>query len=59
MNRDRQTSQHLWILSLPVSRRLKASSGQRIFQGIMLFVVAVIVVLLTAHVIASPSPALN
>lgn len=59
MNCDRESSQHQWVLAVPVNRHLEATSGERIFLGIMIFVVAMIVVLITAHVIASPSPTLN
>jgi hypothetical protein len=59
MTRNREMSGPLWILALPVTRRLKATSGERIFLGILIAVAAVIIVQLTAHVIAQPDPMLH
>jgi hypothetical protein len=52
MNRDREMSDHLWTLAVPMRRRFKAASGERIFLGTLLAVAALIVVLVTARVIA-------
>jgi hypothetical protein len=51
MIRDREMSDHLWILAVPMRRSFKATSGERIFLGTLLAVVALIIVLATACVI--------
>jgi hypothetical protein len=59
MTRNREMSDPLWILALPVTQRLKATSGERVLLGILIALAAPIVVLLTSHVIANPDATLH
>ena len=51
MIRDREMSDHQWIMVLPVNRHLKATSGEKIAIGIVTALAALMIVVLTAHVI--------
>jgi len=51
MIRDREMSEHLWILAPPLNRCLKATPGQKIATGIVIVLAGGMIFALAVHVL--------